>query len=388
MVSAEDQLMHANELLAEYEQLKDSTTKIKIIEKWIQPLNKKEPCRVYVELSEGSQREVGVNKGLLRIYWDGDCKNGYANGLGREFLRLDKPTLVENYLSRYDKEGEPPQQFLVEAPATGLTMKGDFTNNRYMVLTTTTEHELDYAYDLDIDIRAGRFSEPRLIAQSSPFKTGIEYRKSYGSHFGHDFYQNLYGLGGANFEPHHKWDIVLSMSIWDKGGFTAYRYNPKTVQQSTSHQEVVDGKDTRRVTLQRAYLVRMDAIVSEIRSAAELANNAAKISDKQIKRYTSRICKKSVSVDFIDNEEYKKICPNSAYKNNLRTKTSKKLAKINNLEQIKKEDYYNKQGLNARIAQANAAESANSQNYQQNMMFNSQMQRMNTNLFINRARGY
>jgi hypothetical protein len=44
---------------------------------WIQPKNKSEECRLF----------FGRDPKELDVFWDGGCKDGYAYGLGREFLK-------------------------------------------------------------------------------------------------------------------------------------------------------------------------------------------------------------------------------------------------------------------------------------------------------------
>ena len=49
---------------------------------YTQPLNKKEPCKL------GTTQDQ-LNRSNFRAYWDGQCKNGYAFGLGRDIAVSD-----------------------------------------------------------------------------------------------------------------------------------------------------------------------------------------------------------------------------------------------------------------------------------------------------------
>ncbi|WP_157384028.1 hypothetical protein, partial [Pseudomonas asplenii] len=53
---------------------------------WIQPVNHKESCRIFLE--KPAAQVMVVEK----AYWDGNCKDGYAYGLGREFMITDVST--------------------------------------------------------------------------------------------------------------------------------------------------------------------------------------------------------------------------------------------------------------------------------------------------------
>ena len=92
--------------LAEYEQLKNNFSDQSSV-KWIQSANKKLPCKVYVGISKTEDRTLDEN---YKIYWDGGCKNGYANGLGREFER----GIVFNMdaLVIYQGKEQEPQYFI------------------------------------------------------------------------------------------------------------------------------------------------------------------------------------------------------------------------------------------------------------------------------------
>ena len=49
---------------------------------YFQPKNKKEPCKVY--MAYDSQKDESS-----KLFWDGQCKNGYAHGMGRLIPRSD-----------------------------------------------------------------------------------------------------------------------------------------------------------------------------------------------------------------------------------------------------------------------------------------------------------
>jgi hypothetical protein len=78
--------------LKEYQQLIKNQSPYRIM--YVQPVNKVEDCKVWVV---GRSDFIEIAPIGQAYYWDGQCKNGYADGLGREFLmdeRFNKWTLA------------------------------------------------------------------------------------------------------------------------------------------------------------------------------------------------------------------------------------------------------------------------------------------------------
>ena len=49
---------------------------------YVQPLNKSEPCKLPTSKEQQERKN-------FKAYWDGQCKNGYAYGLGRDIAISD-----------------------------------------------------------------------------------------------------------------------------------------------------------------------------------------------------------------------------------------------------------------------------------------------------------
>lgn len=60
--------------------------------------NKKEECKVYVSINPNDDK---TKKADYSLYWDGECKDGFAYGLGREI----ENTMLSNLqqIGYYDK---------------------------------------------------------------------------------------------------------------------------------------------------------------------------------------------------------------------------------------------------------------------------------------------
>lgn len=67
------------------------------IKLYTQPVNKKEPCKLPTTQDQ-------LEHSNFRAYWDGQCKNGYAFGLGRDIAISDMHHVEE--ITRHDGTGE------------------------------------------------------------------------------------------------------------------------------------------------------------------------------------------------------------------------------------------------------------------------------------------
>ena len=122
---------------------------------------------------------------------------------------------------------------------------------------------------------------------------------------------------------------------------------------ATASGEANNGNLVRRVQLPNSYFVKIGSVQNEIKDAGVKAINAQKYALKVKKQYISKICKESVSVNFMDNNEYKKICSDSS---ELKIKMSEKLEKINKLKHQKREQQHKEKLFIAKQKQVQAAE--------------------------------
>lgn len=84
---------------------------------YIQPVNKKEPCKLPTTQDQ-------LNRNNFRAYWDGQCKGGYAFGLGRDIAISDTHHVEE--ITIHNGMGYNP-----DSPK----ILYDFVNNKVMYLT-------------------------------------------------------------------------------------------------------------------------------------------------------------------------------------------------------------------------------------------------------------
>ncbi|MFT5548594.1 MAG: hypothetical protein ACI9CO_000509 [Candidatus Azotimanducaceae bacterium] len=187
---------------------------------------------------------------------------------------------------------------------------------------------------------------PALLTHSSPFSDVVFYAKHYSN-----FYYKLVDLTNDEFER-NKYVFEISNRNGQSSGFKFE--SPKTGGYNAG--EVIDGSVTRQVRLPKSYFDKANAIQSEVKQAGQKAIDAQKQAIVVKNQYTKRICKKSVTVSFIDNEEYKNICKDSEYHAILKEKMNTKLAQVDRLKKQKREQLNQQQLINAQTSQANAAQ--------------------------------
>lgn len=373
IVDENEAFKYERKYLAEYEHKKAGYNDQSAV-KWIQPANKKSPCKVYVGISTAEDRTLDEN---YKIYWDGGCKNGFANGLGREF---EKGTVLNmEAIAIYQGKQQEPQYFFHKYNLDGRTQEGDLKNH-YFVETTINDDN----YDFDIVYKYGYFGsikDPGIVTGSSPFSDTVIYIKRYPN-----FAYRLTDQSNNEFSDEKYYFEMLDTNA-DTNGFAF------VIQKNGGGRagEYINNTLIRHVQLPQSYYNMVNSIFSEIKDAGQKAITAQKQALKVKKQYMSKICKDSVSVDYLDQKEYKKICSEGEYYANLKIKIDAKLAQINQLKQQQREQLNQQQLVNAQVAQAGAAsraaaaaEQANTIQSWQNIKNNSQMRQLNNNLMFMR----
>ena len=375
-ISDNESRKYDKKYLSEYESLKNQYHGKQEIQ-WIQPSNKKESCKVYSGITVEQIQSLDES---FKIFWDGSCKNGYANGLGREFASA--VMLNVESLAIYKGKRQKPQYYIETFNLDNKVNEGDL-NSKYYVETTIK----DDGFDFNINYKYGFFgleAKPQQLTTSSPFSYMSTYFKSYPNFM----YQIFDALKDEFQETKYAFYMFNKNLKRDGFGFAI----PKSG--NADHGEFSNGALIRRVRLPDSFIAKANNMLSEIKQAGQKAIESQKQALKVKKQYMNKICKKSVSVDFIDNEEYKKICNESEYYATLKEKMDEKLSQLNQLKQQKLQQLNQQKLANAAQRQADAAakaasaaEYANITQSWQNLNNNIQMQQLNNNLMFMRM-GY
>lgn len=372
VLGEEEAFKYEKKYLAEYEALKSNYTDTSIV-RWVQPANKNIPCKLYVRTYQNADVTHGVN---YKIFWDGDCKNGYANGLGREFER--DTVLNREALAIYKENGKEPEYYIQKDHLEKLTAEG---NNNYIVETKITDDNFNF----DMSIRRGYTSfneKPSLFVTSYPLSDAVRYTKQY-PNFSYQMIDYLDEEFQAKKAAYYVLDNVGN-------GFVIEAYND-----GHRSAEIANGKIIRVVQLPSSYIKKSDVIIAEIEQAGKQADEARQQALIVKKQYTNKICKESVVVDFIDNEEYKAICNEEEDYAKLKEKYDSKMAQISSQKQQKREQLNQQKIIDAQVTQANAAarsaaaaEQANNMQSWQNLNNQIQNTQNTTNQILQQTNAY
>ena len=360
---------------AENQKIIANTQNMQIPVKWIQAANKKEACKLFVGYNPNDDRTL---KDGYKIFWDGECKNGYASGLGREFEKGFLTNLEA--IALYSVGEKNPEYFIQKNNLENITMEGDINNGNY-VLTTIKDDGLNF----DITYQYGHFQreikDSIYYIFSSPFSPNIRYIKGLNT-----YAYMIDDISRDEFsENKYNYNIIDGKSKQFNG--FAYSITKNNIRWDG---EKVNGNLVRNVILPTSYLNHLQNTLNEIKNAGQVALDAQKKALMVKQQYKDNICKDSVKVDFIDNKEYKVICNENEKISQLKVKIDTKLAQIEQQNQAKRQQQNQQRLIQSREAEAQAAqrqaaasEQANFNQSMQNLNNNLQMQQLNNNLMMN-----
>lgn len=370
--------------MAEYETIKKQNENYKPSFKCVQPKNKNEECKVWVGYNPNDDR---TSKVRYEFFWDGDCKNGYANGLGSAFERAQ---FADRQQIAYYKDGNPDKYCINLDPLNGKTKEGEclyYTDQPSHYVQTTVEDkggDLNILYEFGVSMSK---NSPAMIMRTWTFHDVAEYYMLYPN----------YGYVIADLTKNEFDDRKYEFNVKDHktGKYNGYGFASFKNSQTVGG-EMVNGTLIRRVQLPQSYFQKADTIFNEIKNAANIALDAQNKALIIKEKYKKKICKDSVKVDFMDNDEYKSICKEDEKIAELKTKIDVKLAQIEQQKQAKRQQQNEQRLIQAREVEAMAAqrraaaaEQANNQTAWdsvnrsiQNMNNNMQMQQLNNNLMM------
>ncbi|ELB2049482.1 hypothetical protein QNZ80_004684 [Vibrio parahaemolyticus] len=363
--------------ISEYQALQTQYADWKPDFKWVQPNNIEEACKVYVSIDPKDDKTI---KPDYELFWDGGCKDGYAYGLGREIentmlMSLHQIGFYEggkavNYCASFD----PLNKWYREQECSY-----DHKVPNHFVMTQFSENggDLQLSYMFGV---SGTRDNPQLVTKTYPFHDIVEYFKYYPNftYVIQDFRSNEFD--NRNFEFFlRKNDTGKSNGF----GFATLKNGQRNAG------EIIDGNFTRAVELPESYYQKANAILEEVSTASNKALDAQKKALIIKEKYKKRVCKENVTVEFMNNEEYKAICNEEKDFAILQNRVNAKLAQIEQQKSAKRAQINEQRLVAAREAEAQAAqrsasaqEQANFNQSIQNMNQNLQMQQLNNNLMM------
>lgn len=262
---------------------------------WVQPDNKQEPCKLWFQGEEEYWKGPGTS-----VYWDGDCKDGYAFGLGREFVESIERGLQAD-LASYGTPGEEPDYYYKAAyddhhylyiskvnakndsfthGSKGVAISNPGTRDFYISEITwywnTQERAQNYQYDFSFTGRT------RFVRTYSPDKAIIFNLSNNPS----DAYRRSVTFIDGPIEL---------ASVVDYGNGVVNHYSRKK-------------GITTQVTLPENVLGFLDNEGPTAVSTLSTIESSLVGSKRAMSIYKRKICKSDVSVDFMADTIYGRIC--------------------------------------------------------------------------------
>lgn len=129
---------------------------------FIQPINKQIECKITITTDNFDKNKD------FKIFWDGDCKNGYATGIGRKYILDTKNKLTTN-IGNFEK-GESIYCILPED--SNSIYRGECKQDGEGFISNMQEKEFG---DFDLSLHTGIINSNKSITvTTSPFSLGTK----------------------------------------------------------------------------------------------------------------------------------------------------------------------------------------------------------------------
>ena len=271
---------------------------------WLQPDNKVESCKVFFGTKVSNKRDTPFwEKEKISIYWDGECKNGYAFGVGREFIEGTKSGLTAS-LIYYELPGiEPTSHYIAKYDDHEYGYiyispdKGDekiIASEIYKIHNNEKPHFWIEKYNTYHD-------EKRNLLD-------INHEKLYTgrSYITHSLSDTHAVVVSSSFNPadHVKKSVKLIRDINTGDPEISFLTYINDGFQYFEHENKIAKKIKPPIKLLEFMNDQVETGVSNINKSEYLIQSSKRI----MSTYKRRICKGNVSVDFIDSNIYGQIC--------------------------------------------------------------------------------
>lgn len=262
-----------------------------------QPVNKNEPCKIPTSQDQ-------IDRKNFRAYWDGDCKNGYAYGLGRD-IAISDTHHVEEITIRGGSEDDYARQPRVSY---------DFVNGKVEYHVRGERYPATSGLNQFIRYDSGGFTASNgLVLIDEDFNA---YSLDTSPLSPRKFYQNLYqrnvDLRLYDFadEPTASNQPIRVISILDPktqvaGGVRIVQFRNGAVE----HQKLgVGGQVVERANIPQEYVNHLLSKVEKVQEAISVANSSAKKAQQMEREYLYMACNGRHGIEGLDNATATKIC--------------------------------------------------------------------------------
>ena len=260
-----------------------------------QPVNKKEGCKLPITAEQLQRRN-------FKQYWDGECKDGYAYGLGRDIAVSDTHHLEE--ITIYDVSGEASNQpsifydFVNNFVGYGFDGGSDIGFNKigFLERYNIVNNELDVTHTLIREDKNGN----SLQIMSSPLGSKKYYvNASNGVSF--------VFLDQSALPLKHD-DVAVTMEIKNskgiQGGVAIVKYGNGQVR----HIKIEGSGQKSLVQIPESYITHILSKYQEIQNAIPEMNRYIEFAKRTEREYLHLACNGTHEIKGLDNKTATKIC--------------------------------------------------------------------------------
>lgn len=251
---------------------------------WSQASNKTETCLL--------SRSKEIDDAAKR-YWDGECKDGYAFGLGREFA-IDQQGGVAATIGAYLGGEQKPNEYAHSDFVNNTYMFGDTKNKRFTVI------QVEDAKDFDLEMSLLGIDGDAMyskVIKLTDGNTSVS-AKTYGTNFKNGYFietqQNPNGSTIHGFYTKRNNQYVGYFIRLDESS-------------NISSSALIDG-EWKPVTLPQSYIDFAIDIATDIEKVNASSEKAFNEADAFVDQYRARICGGNSKPSFLDVEQYGRIC--------------------------------------------------------------------------------
>jgi len=262
---------------------------------FVQPANKAEACKVPTSQDQ-------LDRPNFRAYWDGECKNGFAFGLGRDIEISDTHHIEE--ITIHDGTGDNWSQPRVNYDYVNNVVSYNVGGSTFPAQTSLSERMVDSisgfnAYQtLSVVDKFGK----AYVVQSSAFQPQRVFIITDGA-VGFKFTDNSAAPVTNQNAPVFAAEIVDPKSNYKAVGVAVVRF----ANGATYDFEISDGKKE-RVSVPAAYGDHLSSQYQEVLNVTSQASANLERAQQIEREYLYKACNGKSSIRGLDNSDYTKIC--------------------------------------------------------------------------------
>lgn len=260
---------------------------------YVQPINKNEKCKLPTTSDQLQRRN-------FKAYWDGDCKNGYAFGLGRDISISDthhvEEITIHNGTFEYKQQPSILHDFVNNIFGYVYHGRNEFETFIFTEIYEITNNALNVTYT------SGKIDDKgnELKVQSSPLSPKKLYvNTSNGVVFE---FQDSTGI------PSKSDDVVYSVNIKNHedvpGGVAIEKYGDGQIR----HLKIGSTGEISLVQIPKTYIDHIEAKRQEIYNAIAESNKHLEFVKRTEREYLNLACNGNHKIEGLDNSTATKVC--------------------------------------------------------------------------------